>query len=198
MTISLAQPSAATTALLQDRLVGMAEGAAFGTRGLAASAVRRLHLSVPHPVFNLSLDALGRDDALQRVRMTGWRYLLTDGMRVIAAVEAAARWRNDRAMYSHTNEGAFVQSTARLLGECGEWPEMRSRDAVIGMLRVPSLYFVALWLRDARGRGRRDLFVPLDPAPDGLRTGQRLTGAQTVAALRRLARQRGRAVDDSN
>jgi hypothetical protein len=198
MALSVVQPAAAVTEMIRARLGDIAERRAFRTRGLAETAPQALQLSLPHPVFNLGIDDLASPAPLERAAMTGWRYLVMEGTRVVAAVEAAARWRNDPATYSHTNEGAFVQSAARLLGEADGWPEMRSGRHVIGLLRVPSLYFMALWLRDAQGRGQHDLFVVLDPAPQGLRSGQRLSAAQAALALRKLAQRRRRAVEDSN
>jgi hypothetical protein len=198
MALAVVQPAASVTEMICNRLGGLAERRAFRTRGLAATAPQALQLSLPHPVFNLDIDDLTSQAPLERAAMTGWRYLVMEGTRVVAAVEAAARWRNDRATYSHTNEGAFVQSTARLLGQADGWPELRSGQHVLGLLRLPSLYFMALWLRDAQGRGTHDLLVVLDPAPEGLQTGQRLDAARAVAALRTLAQRRRRASEDSN
>lgn len=188
MPIRLVQPPPATTASLCE-----------WTADAVAMSAGRAYLSVPHPVFHLSMRDLELPgDVFARAAMAGWRYLLTEGTRVVAAVEGSARWRGGRPATSNTSRGRFVQSTARMLDECDRWPELRSRDAVLALLRVPSLYFVALWLRDARGRGTRDLFVPLDPAPPGITAGQRLGSAQTVAALRLLAQRRQPSTGDSN
>lgn len=140
MALSVVQPAAAVTEMIRARLGDIAERRACRTRGLAETAPQALQLSLPHPVFNLGFDDLASPAPLERATMTGWRYLVMEGTRVVAAVEAAARWRNDPATYSHTNEGAFVQSAARLLGQADGWPEMRSGQHVIGLLRVPSLY----------------------------------------------------------
>ena len=198
MSISVVKPNNSVTEMMRAQLAGMAERRTFRTRGLAAAPPQAMQLSIPHPIFNLDLDDIQKAGNLERATMTGWRYLVSSGNDVVAAVEASAKHQKDDAVFSHTNEGVFVRSCAQLLGEADSWPEMRAGQYVIGLLRVPSLYFMALWFRDAQGRGEHDVLVPLEPAPPGMLAGQRLGRDELVAALVSLKQGRRRSVDDSN
>ena len=198
MPINLIKPDATVTDMFRARLSGMASSRGFRTRALAAAPAESLNLAVPHPVFNLGLETIGRPGYLERAAMTGWRYLVTSGSTVIAGTEAQASHPRGEAVFTHTNEGAFVQSFSAEVERAEAWPEVKAGEYALGLLRVPALYVMALWLRDAQGRGDRDLFVPLAPAPAPLKAGVRLRADAFATALVELKGRKGSAGDASN
>lgn len=198
MGITVVSPDDSVTEMMRIQLAGMAQQRAFRTLRLAEAQPETLQLSVPHPVFNLDLDQIDGDDTLQRVSMTAWRYFVTSGNEIVAATEATAKHRHGRAVFSSINEGPFVHSSVQALREADTWPEVQSGQYVIALLRVPSIYFVALWLRDAQGRAKSDVFVPLKPSPPGVEGGQRLGSAAMTRVLLSMKQSRRRATGDSN
>jgi len=190
MPIRVLQPAAQVDTVMRDHLQQMAAEQGFRTRALAAAEPESLALAAPHPVFNLGLDQIGRRGALDRVAMTGWRYLIVAGDSVIASAEAQASGPAAKAAFSNTNEGVFVQSSAAALAAAEQWPEVKDGRFALGLLRVPALYVLALWLRDEEDGGGGDLFVPLAPSPLPLQAGERMPAAAFEAALQQLKRAR--------
>jgi hypothetical protein len=198
MALRLVQPGAQVAQLVQDRLVGYVADQGFRTRELAAAKPATLGLAAPHPVFQLGLDQAGQPGAIQQAAMTGWRYLVTSGRKVIAAAHASASSRGGRATFSHLNEGPFVASTESALAKAEAWPEVRDGRYALGLLSVPALYVEALWLRDEDGRDGGDRFVPLSPAPAPLVAEQRYTLVEFEQALADLKSRRGATTGASN
>ena len=110
---------------------------------------------------------------------------------VLAAAEASATGPTSRAVFSHTNEGSFVQSAAAALAELEAWPQVKSGKFALGLLRVPALHVLALWLRDEDHKDGGDLLVPLAPAPAPLVAGRQIGAKDFQTALQALARGRG-------
>lgn len=198
MALRLVEPSAQVAQLVRDRLAGYVAEQGFRTRGLAAARPASLGLAAPHPVFQLALADVDGPAAFERAAMSGWRYLVTSGKRVIAAAHASARSRGAKASFSHLNEGPFVAATERALALAEAWPEVQDGRYALGLLSVPALYVEALWLRDEDGRDGGDRFVPLDPAPAPLQAEARYTAAEFAAALAALKAQRGSSDDTTN
>lgn len=190
MALRLVEPGAQVERVVQERLAGFAAGQGFRTRALAAAPPASLGLAAPHPVFQLGLDAIGTPGAIEHAAMTGWRYLVTSGRRVIASAHAAAASRGARATFSNLNEGPFAAATERALAQAERWPEVRDGRYALGLLSVPALYVEALWLRDEDGRDGGDRFVPLAPTPPPLVAEQRYTAAEFNTALAALKARR--------
>jgi hypothetical protein len=198
MALRLVQPGADVARLVQDKLADYAVQRGFRTRALAAAKPASLALAAPHPVFQLALDDVGKQGALDRAAMTGWRYLVTSGKNVIAAAHASATSRSARAAFSHVNEGPFVTSAQTALAQAEQWPDIRDGRYALGLMSVPALYVEALWLRDEDGKDGGDRFVPLAPAPAPLVANQRYTAAAFAKALVELKAQRGESRGASN
>ncbi|MDN3053751.1 hypothetical protein PH213_04165 [Streptomyces sp. SRF1] len=122
---------------------------------------------LPLPVH--VLDDITTPDGPPRARLTGWRFLIRDGDRTVAAAEAvltAGGWT-----FSHFSEGPYVRSAELALHQA---ESLRSAYQP-RLLSIPELYMVTLWLHGdltadgAEGAlGAADLLVPLAPAPPGI------------------------------
>jgi hypothetical protein len=116
------------------------------------------YLAAPHQVFHLGLNDAMRGRPIEHARRGGWRFMLTDDSRALAAVHV--RECDDAPesyVFSQLNSGPSVDSTVealhRLEAAGQEFRELR-------LLDVPALYLEALWLH-----GDEDRFMPLHPAP---------------------------------
>jgi len=179
---------------VQDRLslrlhhMSTTERGQASTLGGASADV--LGLAAPHPVFNLSLQAIDRDDWVSAVKMTGWRYFVTSSQGVVATAEARALWKDGPVEGTLTNEGPFVVGSEQALALAERLPEIAGGKYVLGLLRVPPLYVVALWLRSEQGPEGLDRFVPVSPAPAPFRTDSALRPEEFITILRRLKAER--------
>jgi hypothetical protein len=198
MALRLVQPSAQVTKLVQDRLMGYVADAGFRTRALSAAKPSSLGMAAPHPVFQLGLDQVGKPGAILKAAMSGWRYLITSGVGVVAAAHVRAKSQSSQATFSHLNEGARVASTQTALAKAEKWPEIKKGRYALGLLSVPALYVDALWLRDEDGRDGGDIFVPLAPSTAPLVPEKRYSLAEFESALAELKQRRSPTTGASN
>ncbi|MET8013605.1 hypothetical protein ABZU86_17275 [Streptomyces sp. NPDC005271] len=104
-----------------------------------------------------------------RTRLTGWRFMIRDGDRTVAAAEAMLT--ADGWAFSHFSEGPYVASAELALRQAESLPSAYQPR----LLSIPELYMVTLWLHGdtaadaAEGAlGAGDMLVPLAPAPPGI------------------------------
>jgi hypothetical protein len=127
-------------------------------------------LSAPHRTFSAGLEALAAGGALSEVaEPTGWRALLEEDARVVAAAELTAGPPGAAPAAAAINRGPFVRSTVEALRTAERDDRVAVELFELRLLRVPSLAVVAVWLH-APGPAA-DLFIPLEPAPAPLQAG---------------------------
>jgi hypothetical protein len=122
---------------------------------------------LPLPVY--ALDDITTPAGPPQARLTGWRFMIRDGDRTVAAAEAMLT--ADGWAFSHFSEGPYVSSAELALRQAESLPSAYQPR----LLSIPELYMVALWLHgdptaDAAegGLGAGDQLVPLAPAPPGI------------------------------
>ena len=165
---------------------------AFATKGFSSPALRaakqdQLLLTDPHQVFVLRADDLVAGRHLEAAQPGGWRYLVQEGDKIIAAAAVLPTGDGDAHAFSHINEGPFVASTADALEFVRNHPELTSGDFELRLLQVPALHTMAVWLHPQSGDG--DLLIPLAPSPVSVPTGQAIPAAQLLSELREKAEQ---------
>lgn len=142
----------------------------------------RLSLSSPHPIYTVALERLAAGDRpLEAAELVGWRALLEEDEKVVAAVELPGADAGRAGAL--VNRGAFVESTVAALSAAERHERVVAERRELRLLRVNALYLLALWLH-----GAADLFVPLAPAPPPLRAGVSYEGAAFEEQLTELAR----------
>ncbi len=123
------------------------------------------------PEHPLAVHVLGAEPAsggLPQARLTGWRFLVRDGDRVVAAADTTATpngW-----VFSHFSEGPYLASTQRALVQAEALPAPHQPR----LLSIPGLYMLCLWLHgdvsdaDDAQPAPADVLIPLAPAPPGI------------------------------
>ena len=148
--------------------------AALGTPQ-AAGAARHLFpsgsggpLTPEHPLAVHVLDSEPAPDGLPQARLTGWRFLIRGGERVVAAAETTLTpngW-----VFSHFSGGPYLASTQRALLQA----ESLGAPTQPRLLSIPGLYMFCLWLHGDLSDGDQarpapaDMLIPLAPAPPGI------------------------------
>lgn len=165
---------------------------ALGEQGFRSPALRaadpaRLTLTEPHEVFVIEAVDLAAGRGLDAAKSTRWRYLITEGDRVVAAASAMAPDHKDANAFSHISEGPFVQSTAEALSAVRSHRNLSAGNYSIRLLQVPALNTMALWLHPTSGDG--DLLMALAPSPVDVPIGQALPASQLIAELQVKARE---------
>ena len=127
----------------------------------AAEALREagaagLTTAAPHQVYFVGLRDLAEGRLLAAAQLKGWRYIIFEGDRPLAAAELSG---DEGALdFSNINRGPFVESTVEGVGRAEVLEVVREEDFELRLLDIPGLYVTALWLH-----GPRDLIIPLPP-----------------------------------
>ena len=193
MTLRPAELSDSALETIRGGVARLADRPEYRDRALGAARAEPLELAAPHDVYTLGLDALAEGTGLEAAKPVGRRVLI---MRAQEPVATAELDDPDGAGGLTATEGPFTEATARAISEVESWPVVVEGDYELRVLRLPALYFMALWLKDRRDGD--DLIVPLDPAPVGIEAGRSYDEEELLGVLRDRARSRLDAADDAS
>ncbi|MFB7586355.1 hypothetical protein [Streptomyces sp. NPDC056169] len=165
------RPSPAPVPALRSVLAAL--GSPTAVREARTPALRAaqgpLSPELPLPVHVLGVTGAPGRTPSPRTRLTGWRFLIRNGDRAIAAADT--RLTPDGWTFSHFFEGPYVTATEQALLHAEALPTPYQPR----LLSVPELYMLTLWLHaDLEADGTTvapasaDLLVPLAPAPPGI------------------------------
>ncbi|MFD4031232.1 hypothetical protein ACFWVP_12025 [Streptomyces sp. NPDC058637] len=122
---------------------------------------------LPLPVH--VLDRIVPNEAAPRTRLAGWRFLIRNGGRAVAAADTMLT--ADGWTFSHFFEGPYLASTELAVRQA----ESAAAHYQPRLLSIPELYMLTLWLHDDTGADAAagvlaptDVLVPLAPAPPGI------------------------------
>lgn len=153
---------------------------------MAELRLESLSHSEAHAVYFVPLDALAEGKLLQAAKQTSWRYLLVQDNAPVAEAELAAGGRGAKGAKSRAldfmslTHGPFAGATVDALGAAERLPQVARDDYELRLLKIPAVYFVALWLHGAKD----DILLPMGQPPGGLKPNEPYTEAQVIAALR--------------
>jgi len=139
-----------------------------------------LALAQPHQIFSLGLADLAAGKGLEAAKPTGWRYLVQSGENALASAETAVTPAGAEHVFSAFNSGRLVASTVEAIRTAQGLPHVSQGSFELRLLRVPALYFTALWMHGAQGTD--DILIPLDPSP-GVTTGKPVPAATLLPEL---------------
>lgn len=198
MSLKTIEPSVAITDVIRGHLTEIASHGRFSTKNLRSAAPADLSLAAPHPMYNLGLSDIKGRNALGKAKLTAWRYMVLEGGKAIATAEAVRMTPRSKPVFSHTNEGPFVTSTAAGIEAAERLPEVKAGQYELAVLRVPALFVMALWLKDVSAKKSGDILVVLEPAPPGLTAGKRMTAEEFTEALAAMKATRGKTTATSS
>lgn len=185
MPLRLSEPPSQVVDAVRETLLGWARRHEFRTPALRGAKADNLGLTLPHPVYALTLQDLADGRGPGAAEHVAWRFLLQDGERVVAAVEVPAGGGGPTV-----NEGPYVRATESALAMLEQLPEVDGTEYELRLLKVVALYLVAVWLHE--GDGSADLMVPIGDVPPWVESGrsyraEELTGRLAEPAQAQLA-----------
>jgi hypothetical protein len=186
MALRFSDPPKESLTALRDSLNVLAARGSFSDRGLREARPEQISATVPHAVFNLTLDT-AKEGKLDAARHTGWRYLLAVDEQVLASAET--RFESGSQVFSHVNAGPFVAGTVDALAAAEKAADADERQLELRLLTVPALYLMSVWLQPSDDDGGDAVFVPIAPAPGGLEANRVYEAGDFLDALRALAEQ---------
>ncbi|MFE0646043.1 hypothetical protein ACFW2Y_31235 [Streptomyces sp. NPDC058877] len=178
------RPSPAPAPALRSVLAALGSPTAVREPRTPALRAAQGPLSPQHPLPVHVLGVTGASGLAPRAELTGWRFLIRDGDRAIAAADTILT--PDGWSFSHFFEGPYVSSMERALLQAESLPvPHRPR-----LLSVPELYMLTLWLQPGAeaeatedAPTATDLMVPLAPAPPGIAAHQPYRFADLLLVL---------------
>jgi hypothetical protein len=180
MPLHIPEAPETATAVVSSTVRAFAESGNFRLPALR-SATGPLQVMQSHQVFTLDLTDLVAGRGLQAARPSGWRFLIQDGEKVVAAAETVVTGISAEHLFSGFSEGPFAPSTADAIRTAQRLPDVERGEFELRLLRVPALYFMAVWVYDTGGKG--DLLLPLAPAPQGIQAGQAVAATTLLREL---------------
>jgi len=185
MTLRVPEPTKESVETVRSHLSRLVGRTAFRQRALARANPAGLALAAPHDVYSLGLSDLAGPASLDAATVVGRRFIVMDGDKPVASAELADQ---DKGSGFQANEGPYVESTAAAIEDAEEDPELAKDNYEVRVLRIPALYFMALWLKHEQGGA--DVLIPLDPTPVPLEAGRKYASAEILSELAELARTR--------
>jgi len=181
MPLHLPDPPTGVPDKVRSKLRAFADGSDFSTKALRGARKDQLDVSTPHQVFTLGLDDIAAGGGLDRARPVGWRYLVEEGGQLIASAETRAAPDGTEEV-SQFSEGPLVAETDKAVKAIRKLPQLAAAGFELRLLRVPTLYVMALWLHAPA----TDLLVPLAPSSIG-KAGKPMPAAEFFADLSEVA-----------
>jgi hypothetical protein len=193
VTLRPAELSDSALETIQEGVARLAQRPEYRDRALGRAKPEALDITAPHDVYTLGLDALADGKGLDTAEPVARRVLI---MRSDEPVATAELDDPEGSTGMSATEGPFTEATATTISEVESWPAVAEGDYELRVLRLPALYFMALWLKDESGN--EDLIVPLAPAPAGIEPGRSYDEGELLGELRERARSRLDESDDAS
>lgn len=186
MPLQSIDPPIAAFEAVRAKLADLATQAAFRTSALRRADPAEIALSTPHRVAHLRLDRIkGAKDLRSAAEVKGWRFLLHDGSRVVAAVDAVDAERG-QFRFGQVNEGPFTTATEAAVRRAETLDRVKRGNFALVFLLAPAVYVAALWLEDQEGDA--DFVIPLAPAPAEIKPMEPMPARDFLAVLAKLAK----------
>lgn len=179
--INLAIPPQESIKELQK---GIGVAGHYNDRALAKSiskATKKPEENIPHPCYTVGLEDLGRGITVDKLNLTGWRYLL-DIDDTVASVEV--HLKDGKHNLGEINFGHFPDRTKKALLDRKVLKQLERDNYELRSIKIPSLYTFALWFH-----GKTDWFFPLEPTHHELNVNQFYTSDEFFKTLKKMANQ---------
>lgn len=187
MALKVPEPPQESRSTLQEGLKRLAPRAkdAFAMESLGGAPINVLN---SHHVFVLNRDQLDVTK-LNAAMPVGWGYVVGQSTENVTAespvASAEVLERGGGHQFSHIQHGWLGKATQRAISVAEQLPQVIAGSYELRMLRVPSLYTDALWLKNlAAGR---DLVVPIASANPEIQADRSYDAEEFLAIMRDIA-----------
>lgn len=199
MPISFGTPPDGGMAQLKDGM-GRVDNSQIGSsipRSSDGSDSRSIHQ--PIKVVEFTLDQVIQGGSEEIEQPVSWLYLISDGDSVYESAEVLIDEEGGSGGFSHVNRGESATSIVTALNVLEDFGVSEEGDFELRILRIPSIYMNALWLRSPTGD---DQIYPFPPVFDPLVAYEKYTLEQLFNDLKISAESRAsfddRPVDGEN
>src|SRR5262245_21355874 len=170
---------------VRSTIADLATQGGFRTPVLRRAEPTSLAISTPHRVGVLGLNRLkDAKDLRSIVEHKGWRFLVHDRERVVAAVDAVEVDKNQYRL-GQVNEGPFVAGAEDAIRRAERLDEVRRGEFAPVFLLAPAVYVAALWLEDQQLKA--DIVIVMPPTPKEFTAWEPMAAPPFLVVLEDLA-----------
>jgi hypothetical protein len=159
--------------------------ATSSARILSDARTEDMALAEPHQAYVVGLADIASGKLLEAARLVSWRYLVIQEPNAVAEVELSAGADAAKREFLGLHQGPFANGTLEALRIAEDLPEIKKKPFELRFLKIPALYFAALWL----ARPKEDIIIPLHEPPAGLKANQPYSEKEILKALKSPAAQ---------
>lgn len=140
----------------------------------------RLSAAVQHQVYLLSAADIAAGRNLDKARLVAWRFLIQYGSKIIGAVELACDAQGSNLKFANLDAGPFAQGTYNVVARAEGLDAVIHGAYELRLLKAPSVYTVAVWLKNLKGGS--DIVLPVPDSPAAAAKAAMLGGAPALDA----------------
>jgi hypothetical protein len=161
MPLQLASPPSNAYDLIAQAIsrLSVAEGASDRVTKVEDPSL--LNAALPHQVYTLGSREIAQGRDLDSARLVGWRFLIDYGARTIAAVDLSCDAQGGNLRFASLETGPFAQGTRDVVAQAEQSDPVRTGSYELRVLRAPSVYTMAVWLKNQAGGD--DIVIPINP-----------------------------------
>jgi hypothetical protein len=164
-------PNAYTLLTLAISQLSVAGGPA--TQAIKFTDPTKLNSALPHKVYMLGSSEIAQGRNLNQALLVAWRFLIQYGSRTVGAVELSCNAVGANLRFASFDVGPFAQGTRNIVSQAETLDSVRRGSYELRLLKAPSVYVMAVWLKNL-GSGD-DIVLPipqtLPPAGSTLGSG---------------------------
>ena len=158
-----------------------AGGGVSASSSLLQANPAQLTTSLPHPVYDLGIDAIAAGQGLDAAKLNGWRYVLEDGGKPFAFAELDGGGQS----FTSFNTGGFAAALCTAVQQAEQLDYVKTHAVELRVLRISALYVIAIWLHD---QNSKDLLIPVAPVGHKLIAGRPYGASDFLSSLRAPAK----------
>jgi len=119
----------------------------------------RLSAVAQHRVYLLSAADIAAERNLDQARLVSWRFLIQYGSKILGAVELSCDSRGGNLRFASLDVGPFAGGTYKVVARAEQRPDVSRGNYELRLLKAPSVYAVAVWLKNLTGG--EDIVLPV-------------------------------------
>lgn len=155
------------------------------------SAARAAH---PFPVYFSDARRMLECRFFEDANFSGWQYIIYRGSKVLGVAGAAMVGHPSKLAYTSLEDQQMAEHIVQAINRADAAASRQKRDFELRLLKAPSLYLRAIWLRADTNEG--DLLFVLENASAGLIPERSYTRDQLINALQSVAKNPASAPDE--
>lgn len=171
MPLQLASPPPNAYSLIAQAMSGLSTVGGAASQVTKVADPSQLNAALPHQVYTLGSSEIAQGRNLNQARLIAWRFLIQYGLKTVAAIELSCDARGANLSFASLNTGPFAQGTRTVVAQAEAFDVVQKGSYELRVLKAPSVYVMAVWLKNLGGGDDIVLPIPAGPTAVGAPIG---------------------------